>query len=522
MSSVSPANGPLAGGTSVTITGTNFVNVTGVTVGGGALQGLSVVSSTQLTGQTPAGGSSGPQDVVVSSSSRGSGTCTGCFTYNAAMTISQVSPSNGPLSGGTFVTVTGTNFPSTVDSVQVDGAKLTGVSRVSSIQLTGTTPASSTGGARDVTVYASASGSATCAGCFTYSGNLGFLGGLVIDGVSGAGLQNATVGFLQGTTVVASTSTMSTGAYTSPSLEVGTYDVVASATGYVSATVLGAQVQANQTVTLENIPLVQSSSVPGAISGVVRDATNNQPINGATVELRAGINATTGTPTATTTTSSTGGYRFTSIAAGTYTVRTTATGYTDGVRTGTVVGNGEITGQDVIMSPIATGQVRIVLTWGSTPSDLDAHLTGPTESGTRFHVYYADRGSLTLSPYASLDVDQTSSFGPETITIAQQLSGVYRYSVHDYSNSASTSSTALALSGARVDLYVGGTRLQQFFVPNQPGTLWTVLELNGSTIAAINTMTYQSDPGIIPAPPVGTIAARALMPVPAAKPTDRH
>jgi hypothetical protein len=455
---------------------------------------------------------------VVSSSSRGSGTCTGCFTYNAAMTISQVSPSNGPLSGGTFVTVTGTNFPSTVDSVQVDGAKLTGVSRVSSIQLTGTTPASSTGGARDVTVYASASGSATCTGCFTYSGNLGVLAGLVIDGVSRAGLQNATVEFRQGTTVVASTSTTSAGAYTSPSLEVGTYDVVASATGYVSATVLGAQVQANQTVTLGSIPLVQSSSVPGAISGAVRDATNNQPINGATVELRAGINATTGTPTATTTTSSTGGYRFTSIAAGTYTVRTTATGYTDGVRTGTVVGNGEITGQDVIMSPIATtGQVRIVLTWGSTPSDLDAHLTGPTESLTRFHVYYAAPGSLTSSPYASLDVDDTDSFGPETITIARQLSGAYRYSVHDFSNRASTSSTALALSGARVDLYVGSTRLKQFFVPNQPGTLWTVLELNGSTITAINTMTYESNPSVIPAPPVGTIAARALMPVPAAK-----
>ena len=88
VTSVAPGNGPPAGGTAVTITGTNFLNVTAVSVGGGALQSMSVVSSTQITGITPVSGSRGAKHVVVSSSSNGSGTCSGCFTYTLPWTAS--------------------------------------------------------------------------------------------------------------------------------------------------------------------------------------------------------------------------------------------------------------------------------------------------------------------------------------------------------------------------------------------------------------------------------------------------
>ena len=78
---VSPASGPLAGGTSVTITGDNFVTVTSVTIGGNELGSQMVVSATEITGTTPASISPGAWDVVVTSSGHGSGTCTRCFTY---------------------------------------------------------------------------------------------------------------------------------------------------------------------------------------------------------------------------------------------------------------------------------------------------------------------------------------------------------------------------------------------------------------------------------------------------------
>ena len=78
---VSPATGPLAGGTSVTITGSNFIDVTSVTIGDRELSGRTVMSSTQIIGTAPAATSTGARDVVVTSSSHGAGTCSGCFTY---------------------------------------------------------------------------------------------------------------------------------------------------------------------------------------------------------------------------------------------------------------------------------------------------------------------------------------------------------------------------------------------------------------------------------------------------------
>ena len=40
---------------------------------------------------------------------------------------------------------------------------------------------------------------------------------------------------------------------------------------------------------------------------------------------------------------------------------------------------------------IPEGDLRIVLTWGEEPSDLDSHLIGPAvEEGTKFHTWYGN------------------------------------------------------------------------------------------------------------------------------------
>jgi len=142
-----------------------------------------------------------------------------------------------------------------------------------------------------------------------------------------------------------------------------------------------------------------------------------------------------------------------------------------------------------ITSVLNAGLLRIVLTWGANPLDLDAHLTGPASSG-RFHVYFGAKGSSTSAPFAVLDVDDTTSYGPETITIHQQSSGIYRYSVHDYSNRSSYNSSALAFSGASVKVYRGTTLIKTFSVPYSYGTLWTVFELSGDDIMPVNWMSY--------------------------------
>jgi hypothetical protein len=69
----------LAAGTSITITGTNFVAGATATIDGVAVTGLVVVSPTELTGTAPAG-TAGAKDVVVTTAG-GSGTCAGCYTY---------------------------------------------------------------------------------------------------------------------------------------------------------------------------------------------------------------------------------------------------------------------------------------------------------------------------------------------------------------------------------------------------------------------------------------------------------
>lgn len=80
ISTVSPATGPAAGGTTVTITGTLFTTGTTVTFGGTAGTSVSVKSDKKLTVVTPAK-TAGAYDVVVTTAA-GSATKTNGFTYS--------------------------------------------------------------------------------------------------------------------------------------------------------------------------------------------------------------------------------------------------------------------------------------------------------------------------------------------------------------------------------------------------------------------------------------------------------
>lgn len=48
-----------------------------------------------------------------------------------------------------------------------------------------------------------------------------------------------------------------------------------------------------------------------------------------------------------------------------------------------VLGNMTLDGQDGEMIPILDeDEIRVVLTWGASPRDLDSHMTGPASDGT--------------------------------------------------------------------------------------------------------------------------------------------
>jgi hypothetical protein len=101
ISSVIPTSGPVAGGTAITITGTNFSSGSTVSVGGSACTNVTVVSSTSITCTTPAG-TAGSASVVVTSSGQPNSSNT-LFTYIALSTTTSTvaSTTTVPLAGNT-------------------------------------------------------------------------------------------------------------------------------------------------------------------------------------------------------------------------------------------------------------------------------------------------------------------------------------------------------------------------------------------------------------------------------------
>ncbi len=97
VSSVSPNSGSTAGGTAVTITGTNFAAGATVTFGTAAATNVVAVNSTTITATTPAG-SAGAVTVTVTVSGQ-SGSLASGFTYAVIPTVSSVSPNSGPTGG---------------------------------------------------------------------------------------------------------------------------------------------------------------------------------------------------------------------------------------------------------------------------------------------------------------------------------------------------------------------------------------------------------------------------------------
>ncbi len=107
VTSVAPALGPRAGGTHVTISGTNFYEVTGVAFGSHKASSFTVNSPTSITAVSPSGG--GTVDVNVTTAGGTSEASAGdLFRYGPNVT--SVEPAEGPGGGGTTVTIAGTNF----------------------------------------------------------------------------------------------------------------------------------------------------------------------------------------------------------------------------------------------------------------------------------------------------------------------------------------------------------------------------------------------------------------------------
>ena len=165
VSSASPATGPATGGTVVTVNGKGFQSGAAVAFGSTQSTAVTVASSTQLSAMAPPG-SSGTVAITVTDPDAQTATLPSAFTYSSGPSVSSVSPSSGPVTGGTTVTILGTGFQSGA-SVTFGGTASTSVTLVSSTEIQAVSPVS-LAGTVSISVANPDSQSGTLASAFTY------------------------------------------------------------------------------------------------------------------------------------------------------------------------------------------------------------------------------------------------------------------------------------------------------------------------------------------------------------------
>lgn len=259
--------------------------------------------------------------------------------------------------------------------------------------------------------------------------------------------------------------------------------------------------------TLHLVPVGISQIGAGATNCAALNVTVTNAVSGSATPLSGALVTVAGR---TVTTNAQGVASFTGLPPGLTAVVVAANNYTSASQPAVL--SCPSSAVSVALSPASgqtgglnAGQFRVILNWGQNPSDLDSHLTGPNTDTTRFHVYYSDKTSGGL---CKLDVDDTSSFGPETITCpATNTSGslrpgVYRYGVHHYSGSST-----IGASGATVRLEFGNGTVYNYTPPATGWTgdddFWTVFELtvfpNGTIgVAPVNAITHNVSSGSVP------------------------
>ncbi|MFE7354129.1 IPT/TIG domain-containing protein [Streptomyces sp. NPDC057543] len=109
LGSVAPTQGPLAGGNSLTLSGTGFTGTTSVRFGVNAAITFTVVSANQLTAVVPGGGGPGPVAVTVTTPG-GTSSQAVAYYYLAAPVLTSVVAGSGQVGGSNAVTLTGANF----------------------------------------------------------------------------------------------------------------------------------------------------------------------------------------------------------------------------------------------------------------------------------------------------------------------------------------------------------------------------------------------------------------------------
>jgi hypothetical protein len=105
------------------------------------------------------------------------------------------------------------------------------------------------------------------------------------------------------------------------------------------------------------------------------------------------------------------------------------------------------------------------LTWEDKPEDLDLHLKIFSPRNT-FEISYSEQGTHDEEPWAQLDEDVQSGFGPENIAIKRWFGDKYHCAVRNYSQEPQ-----LAGCNALLKFKCGNVFLE-LRCPNEGSGLW--------------------------------------------------
>ena len=125
-------------------------------------------------------------------------------------------------------------------------------------------------------------------------------------------------------------------------------------------------------------------------------------------------------------------------------------------------------------------------------------------------MFYVNKGSLAAEPFASLDVDDVSGFGPEITTIRRPKVGIYRFFLHNFSQRFDPGMTG---SPTRVELnYLG--RTVAFSPPAGEGTnlYWHLFDLEVGADCSMTLFRYNRFRADEPANPNAGTSAQFCVP----------
>lgn len=254
---------------------------------------------------------------------------------------------------------------------------------------------------------------------------------------------------------------------------------------------------------VETIQYSQDNTTSSTISGYIYNGrTTATKIPEVTIKVREGYNNKTGEAIQNITSDVNGDYSL-DLVNGNYTFEFSKDQWTTEYYN--ILVNGDSNTQNYFINSFDTNYLApnalmtAVLRWGDRPNDLDTHLQGPIEnSSNKFHISWQDKihgtyPSNRLSPcdtegtIATLDVDDTTAYGPETLSLCERVSGKYHYYIYNYSGSPQ-----FDVSNANVRVQTANGFNYTFTVPYEPTSnkrYWHVFDIDEyGNIVPINSL----------------------------------